>query len=92
MPEWMGDESGLFDNGVWTYDINSIPDILSRVLGSWVQDNVPSVLYENMEKLNSLYTYDQYSKNVDRIIGGYVTDRINEFKEIKKVINAKKED
>ena len=92
MPEWMGDENGLFDNGVWTYDINSIPDILSRVLGSWMQDNVPSILYDNMEKLNNLYTFDEYSKNVDNIIGGYITERINEFEEIKKVINAKKED
>lgn len=92
MPEWMGDENGLFDNGVWTYDINSIPDILSRVLGSWMQDNVPNILYDNMEKLNNLYTFDEYSKNVDNIIGGYITERINEFEEIKKVINAKKED
>ena len=91
MPEWMGDESGLLDNGVWTYDINAIPDILSRVLGSWMQDNIPSVLYENMEKLDNLYTYDEYSKNVDTIISGYITDRINEFKEIKNVINSKKE-
>ena len=92
MPEWMGDENGLFDNGVWTYDINSIPDILSRVLGSWMQDNVPNILYDNMEKLNNLCTFDEYSKNVDNIIGGYITERINEFEEIKKVINAKKED
>jgi ribosomal protein S17E len=45
-----------------------------------------------MEKLNNLYTFDEYSKNVDNIIGGYITERINEFEEIKKVINAKKED
>jgi len=88
-PEWMGDENGLFDNGVWVYDVNLIPDILSRVLGSWMQDKVPSVLYENMEKLNNLYTYDEYKKNVDKIITEYINDRINEFKEIKTIINNK---
>lgn len=91
MPEWMGDEDGLLDNGVWTYDINTLPDILSKVLGSWLQDNVPSILYENMEKLDNIYTHEDYVNNVDRIIGGYITERINELKEIKNVINTKKE-
>lgn len=89
MPEWMGDESGLLNNGVWTYDINTIPDILSRVLGSWMQDKVPSVLYENMEKLNNIYTFEEYQNNVNEIISGYVNDRINELKEIKVAINSK---
>ena len=91
MPEWMGDEDGLLDNGVWTYDINTLPDILSKVLGSWLQDNVPSILYENIEKLDNIYTHEDYVNNVDRIIGGYITERINELKEIKNVINTKKE-
>lgn len=91
IPEWMGDESGLFDNGVWTYDINSIPDILSRVLGSWLQDKVPEILYDNMEKLDNLYTYEEYDNNVDRIISNYVNERINEFKEIRIAINNQKD-
>ena len=91
IPEWMGDESGLFDNGVWTYDINSIPDILSRVLGSWLQDKIPEILYDNMEKLDNLYTYDEYDNNVDRIISNYVNERINEFKEIRIAINNQKD-
>ena len=89
MPEWMGDENGLFDHGVWTYDINMIPDILPRVLGSWMQDNVPTVLYENMEKLDNLYTYETYNDNVTNIVKGYVEDRINELKDIQNLINTK---
>jgi hypothetical protein len=90
MLEWMSDENGLLDNGVWTYDINLIPDVLSRVLGSWMQDNVPQILYDNMEKLNNLYTYNEYDKNVDKVIGEYIDERINEFKEIKNLIINKK--
>lgn len=89
MPEWMGDENGLNDNGVWTYDINLIPDILSRVLGSWMQDKIPSKLYENMEKLDSLYTIEEYNVNADKIIKEYIQERIEEFKEIKNTINTK---
>lgn len=89
MPEWMGDENGLFNNGVWTYDINTIPDILSRVLGSWMQDRIPETLCENMDNVDNLYTFEDYQNNVNEIINGYINDRINELKEIKTVINNK---
>ena len=89
MPEWMGDENGLFNNGVWTYDLNTIPDILSRVLGSWMQDRIPETLCENMDNVDNLYTFEGYQNNVNEIINGYSNDRINELKEIKTVINNK---
>lgn len=89
IPEWMGDENGLFNNGVWTYDINLLPDILSRVLGSWMQDKVPSELYKNMDELDNLYTFNEYTKNVDNICKEYINERINEFKEIKLAISNK---
>ena len=75
---------------MWTYDINLIPDILARVIGSWMQDNVPSVLYENMEKLNNLYTFDVWDKNIDNFAQNLIQNRINEFIEIKSVITNKK--
>lgn len=89
MPEWMGDENGLFNNGVWTYDLNTIPDILSRVLGSWMQDRIPETLCENIDNVDNLYTFEGYQNNVNEIINGYINDRINELKEIKTVINNK---
>lgn len=89
MPEWMGDENGLFNNGVWTYDLNTIPDILSHVLGSWMQDRIPETLCENMDNVDNLYTFEDYQNNVNEIINGYINDRINELKEIKTVINNK---
>lgn len=92
MPEWMGDDNGVFNNGIWVYDINAIPDILSRVLGSWMQDKVPSVLYENMEKLDNIYTFKEYEKNVEEMINGYINERIEEFNEVKTAINGKKDE
>lgn len=89
LPEWMSDDDGLLNNAVWTYDINTIPDILSQVLGSWMQDKIPAVLYENMEKLDNLYTYETYEKKVDEIINDYINERIKEFTEIKIAIKSK---
>lgn len=92
LPEWMGDKNGLFDNGVWSFDINMIPDILAKVLGSWMQDNVPEILYENMKSLNNLYTTEEYGKNVEKIIAEYIEERKNEFKEVQNVINSQIKD
>lgn len=89
LPEWMGNDGELLNNAVWTYDINIIPDILSQVLGSWMQDKIPETLYENMKKLDGQYTYGTYEKKVDEIINGYIDERINEFTEIKAAIKSK---
>ena len=91
MPEWMNNEKGVIDNGVWTYDVNLIPDILSQVLGSWMQDKIPDTIYQNMEKLDKDFTFEEYDKNVEEIVKGYIDDRIKEFNEIKNVINTKKQ-
>lgn len=91
-PEWMGDENGLFDNGVWTYDIYEIPTILSKVLGSWMQDKIPPTLYENMDKLNEVYTKASWNENVEKIVKQYIKERIDEFNVIKTTINDKNSD
>lgn len=90
MPEWMGDENGLYDNGVWTYDINTIPDIIAHVLGSWMQGKIPQKLYDKMEELDNIYTHEEWNNNIEKIINDYISNRINEFKEIKTTINSKK--
>lgn len=89
-PEWMGDEDGLFDNGVWTYDVNQLPDMISRVVGSWMKNKVPELLYENMDKLNEAYTYDNYIKETESMMNDYVNNRIKEFEEVRSTINSKK--
>ena len=89
-PEWMGDEDGLFDNGVWTYDVNQLPDMISRVVGSWMKNKVPELLYENMDKLNEAYTHDNYIKETESMMNDYVNNRIKEFEEVRSTINSKK--
>lgn len=92
IPEWMGDENGLIDNGVWTYDIYAIPTILSQVLGSWMQDKIPSSLYENIENMNEVYTKEAWDENVENLIKGYVEERIEEFNLIKTTIKSQNTD
>jgi len=40
-PEWMNEE-----NGIWTTDTISIPDILAEYIQNWLEDNISDQLYE----------------------------------------------
>jgi hypothetical protein len=90
IPEWMTNEDGtLNDCGVWTYDINMIPDLLANVIGAWMQDCVPEQLTESMKHVNALYTVDNWNKNVDTIITSIIDEQIKSFEQIKSSIQTK---
>lgn len=88
VPEWMGDENGLFDNGLWTYDINTIPDILAKLLASWMQDEIPQTLKEHMNETNSLYTGEQYSMTVENVFEEIVNEHVKDISDFKASLNA----
>lgn len=83
IPEWMQDENGLKNNGLWTYDIDSIPEILSKLLASWMQDEIPEVLQKNMDETNQLYTFENFDKNVEKTFDDIFNEHINDINELK---------
>lgn len=85
IPEWMGDDNGLKDNGVWFTNVCDVPKILAEVISSWMNDDIPDELLQAMEKTNDLYTYEDWVSNVSNYIDVIVNDRINELKEVKNV-------
>lgn len=84
IPSWMND-----NNGVWFHDINSVPDILAKVIGTLLSDEVPEEMQNAMDETCKLYTYDAYSKNLDNFMESAVNERIAEFEEIKNKIENK---
>jgi len=69
-PEWMTE-----DNGIWSYEFNQIVDILGNFVQKWLEDELPSELYSDMEK-----TIENYKKEtfVDSVLD--VFNAINERK------------
>jgi hypothetical protein len=70
IPEWMGDtdENGtlnLKDNGVWTNNINSIPDIVATMVGLYLEGGIPQNITNGMEETASNYTMENLRKNVE---------------------------
>lgn len=86
--EWMTDDEGnLIDNAIWFENIDTLPDILAEVIGSWMQDKIPQVLIDNMEKTNQLYTKKEWDINVDNFVNMIIDNRIKELSAFKNSIN-----
>lgn len=94
IPEWMGDNSTILDNGIWYNNINDVPDVLAKVVGSWMRDEVPEVLYEEMDKTAKKYTYAEFEKETLHMFESILKDRITEIESVKETVenNAPKED
>lgn len=102
IPEWMyqqvtvTDEDGstrtedvIANNGIWFSEINEVPDILAKVIGSWMRDEIPQELYDGMEETNKKYTYTEWYKRLEQIMKEITTTRKNEFMSIKNTIENK---
>lgn len=81
--EWMTDENGeLIDNAIWFDSFEQLPDILGDVIGSWMQDEIPQVLYDNMAETNKRYTQEQWDNNVKNLVDEMIGKRLAEFEEV----------
>ena len=89
--EWMVNENDeLRDNAIWFDNMADVPDILADVVGSWMQDEIPQVLYDEMEKTNNMYTKKEWDANVENLANKMVGDRITELETFKtNIINNK---
>lgn len=81
-PEWMTSDDKLKNNGIWFDNFRQLPDILSRVINAWMNDEVPEELIQEMETTNTLYTYNEWDKNINDLINNITTQRINELNNV----------
>lgn len=87
IPDWMTD-----NNGVWFSDINDVPEILSKVVATLIEDEVPEEMQKAMDETANLYSYEEYEKNIDNFMEGAINERIEELKSIINDINNNTEE
>jgi hypothetical protein len=80
IPEWMGtaDESGnitLKDNGVWTGNINSLPDVVATMVGLFLEGGIPEHITSNMSETAKGYTMGELVESVTKTYGEIVSQR-----------------
>lgn len=82
--EWMVNENNeLLDNVIWFDNMKDVPDILADVVASWMQDEVPQQIIDEMEKTSARYIKKEWDANVKKLVNNIVNDRILELESFK---------
>lgn len=85
VPEWMeqpsenGQEKSLKENGIWTYDTLRIPDLIATFIRLWLEDNIPSDVYEKVKDTHENYTMEKMNTEVINYYERQINSRIAEL-------------
>jgi hypothetical protein len=75
VPEWMEDK-----NGLWTHEINVIPDILANYIQAWLEDASPEELYEKMGEMKDKYKEDTQKEKIQEVYKKIIDGKVLEVK------------
>ena len=70
-PEWLND-----NNGIWTYELNNIHDILADFIQNWLEDNVNIELYDNGIETSQKFSDEvSFTTSLVDLFDGYLHTR-----------------
>lgn len=86
IPEWMldkneNDEEIIAGNGIWTNNKMAIPDLISKFMKLWFQDDVPQEVLDEMEKTRGKYPVENQREKLKDVYGSFVEDKKNEIQD-----------
>jgi hypothetical protein len=96
VPEWMGsvDDKGnlnLNDNGIWTPNLNSIPDIIATMVGLYLEDAIPENILNGMTEWENKYSSEESDKILSEVYKNIFDRRIVELQHTYDQIRQKEE-
>jgi hypothetical protein len=96
VPEWMGsvDQKGnlnLNDNGIWTPNLNSIPDIIATMVGLYLEDAIPENILNGMSEWENKYSTEESDKILSEVYKNIFDRRIVELQHTYDQIKQKEE-
>jgi len=80
IPELEKDYLKVDNTSVWSNSLEVLAEQLGVVVKEWMVDNVPEIVYENMQKISSEYTVENHEKTLIQAFS-------NIFENRKKLIN-----
>lgn len=84
IPEWM-----TADNGIWVENTRDIPEILGKVIGTLLSDELPESLQKGIDDAEKLYSFEEYDKNLQELVDNIIAERKIEFQAIKDMAEEK---
>jgi len=74
-PEWMSDT-----NGVWTYELNNMVDIIAEYTQNWLEDNISEQLYDGgLETASAYQNKEDFESQVISTFDSYLLIRKENF-------------
>jgi len=74
-PEWMNDE-----NGIWTYELNNVHDILAEFIQNWLEDNISvNLRQKGYDTALQFSDKDKFDKTVVDLFTSYSEKRKDVF-------------
>jgi hypothetical protein len=74
IPDWMGEtidgQLNIKNNGIWTNNTLSIPDLIAQYLKVWLEDSVPQNILDSMTASKGQYTE---ARQIEKIVDVYST-------------------
>jgi hypothetical protein len=92
-PEWMYNENqtDFINNGIWFSDMRDVHKIIAQGVKLWMEDKMPEVVVEDMQKTAKKYTKESKMKELKEVFDGLTSNRISEMEKVKtKIINENK--
>ena len=74
-PEWLEEE-----NGFWTYEFNSLVDVINAFVKTWLEDGLPETLYEKMDSTVEKYDTKTQSDMLLEYFESLHTEKISDIK------------
>jgi hypothetical protein len=66
-------------NGLWTHDLNTIPDLISNYVQAWLEDSEPAELYTETSKVKDQFTIPQMAEKVKEVYEKIFNERKEEL-------------
>jgi uncharacterized secreted protein with C-terminal beta-propeller domain len=69
----------LNDNGIWTPNMNAIPDIVATMVGLYLEDALPENVMNGMKEWEDKYTTEESNKVISEVYDEIFKRRIVEL-------------
>jgi hypothetical protein len=73
------EEITIKNNGIWTNNFLNIPELIATYMKVWLEDSVPTHLFEGMNETKDSYTEENQKNKIEEVYATLVSNRKGEF-------------
>lgn len=79
IPEYVKEDEGIKENGIWTNNILLIPELIAEYMRLWFEDSLPKTLFDKMGESKGQYSEGMQVVKISEVYSSLVQERKDEF-------------